>query len=65
MVSPSLSVIIIRETFCGGQIFIVNAKGGKRKIQKSKKKDRLKARPSRASRKQDNELGLELVYSMS
>ncbi len=37
-----------------------NAKGGKRKIKNLKKKDRLKARPSRASRKQDTELGLEL-----
>ncbi len=49
MVSPSLSVMIIRKTFCGGQIFIVNARGGKRKIKKLKKKDRLKARPSGAS----------------
>jgi hypothetical protein len=46
----------MRQTFCGGQIVIVNAKGGKRKIKKLKKKDRLKSRPSRASKKHDNEL---------
>ncbi len=50
MASPSLSVVIIRETFCGGQIFIVNAKGGKRKFKNLKKKYRLKLRPSRASK---------------
>jgi hypothetical protein len=62
LISSSLSVVIIRQTFCGGQIFIVHAKGGKRKIKKIEKKDRLKLGPNRASRKHENELRLQLCH---